>query len=70
MSLIDEFKSTCAFIEKTRVPDGEGGFHTSWTTLKHCKKSWQLTLTFLASPCLLILFFTYDYVVHTIFVLL
>ena len=31
MSLIDEFKSTCAFIEKTRVPDGEGGFHTSWT---------------------------------------
>ena len=31
MSLLDEFKSTCAFLEKTHVPDGEGGFLTDWT---------------------------------------
>lgn len=30
MSLIDEFKSTVCFLEKTRVPDGEGGFSTTW----------------------------------------
>ena len=30
MSLIDEFKSTVCFLEKTRVPDGEGGFKTTW----------------------------------------
>lgn len=30
MSLIDDFKSTFCFLEKTRVPDGEGGFNTSW----------------------------------------
>lgn len=30
MSLVDEFKTTCAFLEKKRVPDGEGGFITNW----------------------------------------
>ena len=30
MSLMDEFKSTVCFLEKTRVPDGEGGFYTTW----------------------------------------
>ena len=30
MSLLDEFKSTVCFLEKTRVADGEGGFHTTW----------------------------------------
>ena len=30
MSLIDEFKSTFCFLEKTRVSDGEGGFVTTW----------------------------------------
>lgn len=31
MSLIDEFKTTCAFMEKMRLPDGEGGFNTTWS---------------------------------------
>lgn len=31
MSLLDEFKSTCTFLEKKRTPDGEGGFFTEWT---------------------------------------
>lgn len=31
MSLLDEFKSAVCFLERTRVPDGEGGFHTMWT---------------------------------------
>lgn len=30
MSLIEEFKTPCVMLEKTRVPDGEGGFITSW----------------------------------------
>ena len=30
MSLIDEFKTTVCYLEKTRVPDGEGGFYTEW----------------------------------------
>lgn len=30
MSLIDEFKTTVCYLEKTRVPDGEGGFITEW----------------------------------------
>jgi hypothetical protein len=30
MSLIDEFKSPVCFLEKKRVPDGEGGFVTTW----------------------------------------
>ena len=31
MSIIDEFKTPCVMLEKTRVPDGEGGFITSWS---------------------------------------
>lgn len=31
MSLIDDFKTDCVIMEKTRVPDGEGGFTTTWT---------------------------------------
>lgn len=31
MSLLDDFKTTCAFMEKKRVPDGEGGFNTAWS---------------------------------------
>ena len=30
MTLIDAFKETCVLMEKTRVPDGEGGWTTSW----------------------------------------
>lgn len=30
MSLIDDWKEPCVLIEKKRVPDGEGGFTTSW----------------------------------------
>lgn len=30
MSLLNEMKTTCAFYEKKRVPDGEGGFLTEW----------------------------------------
>lgn len=31
MSLIDDFKTDCVIMEKTRAPDGEGGFTTTWT---------------------------------------
>lgn len=31
MSLIDEFKTACTLLTKTRVPDGEGGWVVSWT---------------------------------------
>lgn len=31
MSLIDEMKAACVFMEKTRVPDGEGGYYTTWS---------------------------------------
>lgn len=31
MSLIDQFKTECVLMEKTRTPDGEGGFNTDWT---------------------------------------
>lgn len=31
MSLLDEFKKEYCLMEKTRVPDGEGGFITSWS---------------------------------------
>ena len=31
MSLMDDFTSACALMEKTRKPDGEGGFITEWT---------------------------------------
>jgi len=30
MSLIDDFKVTCTLLEKTRVPDGEGGWAVTW----------------------------------------
>lgn len=30
MSLLESMKTTCALYEKTRVPDGEGGFITEW----------------------------------------
>ncbi len=30
MTLIDEFKVPCTLVEKTRVPDGEGGWVTQW----------------------------------------
>lgn len=30
MSLIDEAMTTVAMVEKTRIPDGEGGFITDW----------------------------------------
>lgn len=30
MSLIDEFKTECTLLEKTRVPDGEGGWAVAW----------------------------------------
>jgi hypothetical protein len=31
MSLLDEWKETCVLMEKTRLPDGEGGFEIAWT---------------------------------------
>ena len=31
MNLIEDFKTPCVMLEKKRVPDGEGGFITSWT---------------------------------------
>lgn len=30
MSLVDEFMVPCVLLEKHRIPDGEGGFLTSW----------------------------------------
>lgn len=30
MSLIDDFKVPCTLLEKTRVPDGEGGWAVEW----------------------------------------
>ncbi|MCI8857677.1 MAG: head-tail adaptor protein [Clostridiaceae bacterium] len=30
MSLLQEYMEPCQLIEKKRVPDGEGGFTTSW----------------------------------------
>ena len=30
MSLIDDFKVTCTLLEKSRVPDGEGGWTVKW----------------------------------------
>lgn len=30
MTLIDAFKVPCTLVEKTRVPDGEGGWTTAW----------------------------------------
>lgn len=31
MTLVDAFKVPCTLIEKSRVPDGEGGWVTAWT---------------------------------------
>ena len=31
MSLIDDFKTRCVLLDKTRTPDGEGGWVTEWT---------------------------------------
>lgn len=31
MSLIEDFKVECVFMEKTKVSDGEGGFVNSWS---------------------------------------
>lgn len=31
MSLLDDFARTCVLMEKTRTPDGEGGYTTEWT---------------------------------------
>lgn len=30
MSLLDDFARPCVLMEKTRVPDGEGGYTVSW----------------------------------------
>lgn len=31
MSLLDDFSRTCVLMEKTRQPDGEGGYTTTWS---------------------------------------
>lgn len=31
MSLLNDFARTCVLMEKTRSPDGEGGYITAWT---------------------------------------
>lgn len=31
MSLIDDFMCDCVFMNKAKLPDGEGGFVTEWT---------------------------------------
>ncbi len=31
MSLLQEYMEPCQLLEKKRVPDGEGGFDSSWT---------------------------------------
>ena len=31
MSLIDAFKTACVLMEKNRIPDGEGGWSSTWT---------------------------------------
>lgn len=31
MTLVDAFKVPCVLMERTRVPDGEGGWLTSWS---------------------------------------
>ncbi len=32
MSLLDDFASKCVLMEKTRTPDGAGGYETTWTS--------------------------------------
>lgn len=34
MSLIDQFKTECVYMEKTQTPDGEGGFNTEWAEIE------------------------------------
>ena len=31
MSLLDDFARPCVLLEKTRQPDGEGGYTVEWT---------------------------------------
>ena len=31
MSLLSDFGKICVFKEKTRTPDGEGGYYIDWT---------------------------------------
>ena len=31
MSMLDDFSRICVILEKTRVPDGEGGYIVDWT---------------------------------------
>ena len=31
MSLLDDFARTCVLVEKTREPDGAGGYEVTWT---------------------------------------
>lgn len=31
MSLLDDFARPCVLMEKTRIPDGAGGYMTTWT---------------------------------------
>lgn len=31
MSLLDDFARPCVLLEKTRKPDGEGGYTVEWT---------------------------------------
>lgn len=31
MSLLDDFAKKCALLDKTRTPDGEGGYKVVWT---------------------------------------
>lgn len=31
MSLLDEMKTACVMLDKRRIPDGEGGFTTTWS---------------------------------------
>ena len=30
MSLLDDFARPCVLLDKSRVPDGAGGFETTW----------------------------------------
>ena len=41
MSLLDEFKSECVIIQKTRVPDGQGGHMTAWKEGEHFFAAWE-----------------------------
>lgn len=45
MSLLDDFAKTCIMLEKTRVPDGEGGWITAWTDGAEFKNYMGLSTT-------------------------